>query len=57
VNAKHAAIMNTTQGIAEFDIEEIVTSLNILLADGYVLYTKTRNTQVACNLTDKLLLL
>jgi len=49
--------MNTTQGIAEFDIEEIVTSLNILLADGYVLYTKTRNTQVACNLTDKLLLL
>lgn len=35
--------MKTSIGIPDHDIEEIVTLLNTLLADEYVLYTKTRN--------------
>ena len=35
--------MKPTLGIPENDIKEVVTFLNILLADEYVLYTKTRN--------------
>lgn len=35
--------MKPTLGIPDKDIEEIVTILNTLLADEYVLYTKTRN--------------
>lgn len=35
--------MKPTLGIPDHDVEEIVTLLNILLADEYVLYTKTRN--------------
>ena len=35
--------MKASLGIPEHDIEEVATILNILLADEYVLYTKTRN--------------
>ncbi len=35
--------MKTSIGIPDHNIEEIVTLLNTLLADEYVLYTKTRN--------------
>ena len=35
--------MKPTIGIPDHGIEEITTFLNILLADEYVLYTKTRN--------------
>lgn len=35
--------MKANIGIPEHDIEEIVRLLNILLADEYALYTKTRN--------------
>lgn len=35
--------MKANIGIPEHDIEEIVKFLNILLADEYALYTKTRN--------------
>jgi starvation-inducible DNA-binding protein len=35
--------MNSFKKTAELDIEKIVTFLNILLADEYALYTKTRN--------------
>ena len=35
--------MKTTIGIPDKDLEEIATLLNTLLADEYVLYTKTRN--------------
>jgi len=35
--------MKANIGIPEKDIEEIVKSLNTLLADEYALYTKTRN--------------
>jgi len=35
--------MKPTLGISDHDIEEVITFLNILLADEYVLYTKTRN--------------
>lgn len=35
--------MKPTLGIPDHDIEEVVTFLNTLLADEYVLYTKTRN--------------
>jgi starvation-inducible DNA-binding protein len=36
-------MMKANIGIPEKDVEEIVTFLNTLLADEYVLYTKTRN--------------
>jgi starvation-inducible DNA-binding protein len=35
--------MKQTIGIPDRDLEEIATVLNILLADEYVLYTKTRD--------------
>jgi len=35
--------MKPTIGIPDHDIEEVVMLLNTLLADEYVLYTKTRN--------------
>lgn len=35
--------MKPTIGIPDHDIEEIATLLNTLLADEYILYTKTRN--------------
>jgi len=35
--------MKTTIGIPDHDREEIATLLNTLLADEYVLYTKTKN--------------
>ena len=35
--------MKANIGIPEKDVEEIATILNTLLADEYVLYTKTRN--------------
>jgi starvation-inducible DNA-binding protein len=35
--------MNLNKEISVLDTEEIVTFLNILLADEYALYTKTRN--------------
>ena len=35
--------MKTSIGIPDNDVEEVVTLLNTLLADEYVLYTKTRN--------------
>ncbi|HZL08551.1 MAG TPA: DNA starvation/stationary phase protection protein [Prolixibacteraceae bacterium] len=35
--------MKTAIGITDHNINEVVTFLNILLADEYVLYTKTRN--------------
>lgn len=35
--------MKATLGIPDHQIEEIATFLNTLLADEYVLYTKTRN--------------
>ena len=35
--------MKTEIGIPEKDLEEVATLLNTLLADEYVLYTKTRN--------------
>lgn len=36
-------IMKTARGIPVNDLEEVVTLLNVLLADEYVLLTKTRN--------------
>ena len=35
--------MKPAIGISDHDLEEVATSLNILLADEYVLFTKTRN--------------
>lgn len=35
--------MKPTIGIPDHELEEVATLLNILLADEYVLYTKTRN--------------
>ena len=35
--------MKPTLGIPDHDINEVVNFLNVLLADEYVLYTKTRN--------------
>lgn len=35
--------MKSVIGIPDYDLEKVVTFLNILLADEYVLYTKTRN--------------
>jgi starvation-inducible DNA-binding protein len=44
--------MKPTIGIPDKDIQEIATLLNTLLADEYVLYTKTRNAHWNINGTD-----